>query len=125
MLTDNTRHAIVLLHEAGSNNASNSFNSKLNPGDRSRLSRKLIQAKLLKANGQLTRPLNQISLFDILIALDESIYPVSPSQVESRIYRFSGKGSGKLAILNRVLTELLGDIYVSDPQNMSINISKY
>lgn len=118
MLTDNTRCAITLLCEAGGYDTSNFSGHYLKTGDRARISHVLMSHGLLDRNGKLSRPLDTISLYELIVALDDNIHLVEPSQVESRIYHHNDKVSHRLGVLNQVISDLLSTVSISDARSI-------
>lgn len=77
MLREKTTHAIALLYEAnGTINLSRvaSFRNCCET-ERTRLQSLLTSAGLIDYSGKLLRPLSSISLYELLLLIDEGIYP--------------------------------------------------
>ena len=78
MLRERTRKALALLYEAGG--ITDSYHLApircIDPTERTRLTNLLVCSGLLDTSGQLLRPLDSISLYEILLIVDEGIYPI-------------------------------------------------
>ena len=84
MLTSKTEGAITLLHQVNSCPSSLGLPSSLSVDDveQKYLIDRLTSAGLLTHLGELSRPLNQISLYDILAAINEGIHPTFKEQFD-------------------------------------------
>ena len=64
----------------------------------------------------LCHPLSEITLYELLIAVNESINLLVPTTDEERIYHHYhyGTGAAKLGVVNQTLRTLLSDIHMTD-----------
>lgn len=82
MLAKKTKHAITILFEAGGGATLPQFITGMNANEQMSLTALLTTANLLDCGGNLARPLEQISLYDILLATGEGIYPKFDEQLD-------------------------------------------
>jgi len=84
MLAKKTKSAIFILYEASGCTAMHQTVpiSGTHTDGGSNLIALLTSAGLLDCNGKLTRPLNHISLYDVLAAVGEGIYPATAEKLD-------------------------------------------
>lgn len=119
MLTKKTHDAIALLKGHSHERAQIQFTHYPNECDGLKMI--LMAGGLLDRFGHLTRPSNAISLLDILIALNEGIYPMNNSCMEERVYSRCSSASQTLGVVNHMLHALLSKITLCDLNTVSFS----
>lgn len=129
MLTKRTQKAIDILHEIAYNQShlcSKSKGATLCSPECSTILDQLYAAGLIRllpgmdagncASYALCLCLSEITLYQLLLAINENINLVNPLTNEERIYKHYHYGTGalKLGVLNQTLCTLLQDVHVID-----------
>lgn len=122
MLSTRTQTAIVVLHDLFSGNALQSDTFVLSEGEWQDLFDKLEKGSIIHrlpdrepgilSSYELSCPLPEISLLDVLQALNESIRCTTPTPEE--FYNYHSQMANKIGVLNQVARTFLADIKISD-----------
>lgn len=122
MLSIHTQTAIAVLHDIALGSDLQSANFLLSEGEWKELFDKLDQSQLIrllpnKEPGKLSsyalrRPLQEVSLLNVLQALDDSIRCNMPTPEE--FYIQHGQIANKIGVFNEVARKFLADIKIAD-----------
>lgn len=84
------------------------------PGINAEIEPLLIANGILNNLGVLSRPLHTISLLDLLLAINEGVYPVHLCKEEDEIYAKYRVCAQSLGVVNHMLHVLLSKIKLTD-----------
>ncbi|WP_294562346.1 hypothetical protein [uncultured Bacteroides sp.] len=122
MLSKRTQTAISVLYDISSGNALQSVNFLLSKGEWKELFDKLEKGRLIRllpnkesgslSSYELCHPLTNISLLDILEAMDDPIRCNTPTS--ETFYVRHSQMAKKIGVLNQVARTFLAEIKVSD-----------
>lgn len=116
MLRERTAKAIAILHQAGGRTASSDTTPVrcIDPSERMQLESLLTSSGLLDPAGRLLRPLDSISLYEVLSIVDEGIYPLRKDDDFNELPRRTSAYVCKHGMYRTMIRELLLRMKVSE-----------